>query len=444
MDARTDKPSTAWRPGFRFSLRSLVLLVLLAAIGLGVYSWGLRRSRRQAPAVDTLRTFGAKITYDYGGVYPGIVNAPRRPLSKPSPYPAGLVNWLGTDFFHDVTEVHCESSIVMSPQDSKLFWEAIGQLPRLKRLEASGGMTEPGNILALARHDRLTRLSLRWAYATPSDYAVLQKLSRLEYLDLSDAPITDEHLKFIAQAPGLKSLDLHHARITSAGLQAVAEMPQLEHLWLSGTEVGDEGLVLLRGHPSLVGLDLCYTDITDASLAHLATIPRLAELDISSTAVTDRGLAHLESHPELTYLNLESTEIRGNGLASLKHLPKLVELCLGGRKLKTTVALAGCRRLHRLKLLGALSVAEEGGLSLLEQLEQIDIPRVIELDTYSLSDDQLIVLAGNSKLKTIYGSWHGGYGAPTSAAVAAFRKQQPDCELIEDHRGRTRGLRSRP
>jgi hypothetical protein len=161
MDARTDKLSTSWRPGLRFSLRSLVLLVLFAAVGLGVYSWGLRRARRQAPAVDTLRTFGATIKYDYGGTYSGVVNAPRRPISKASPNPAWLVDALGIDFFHDVTEVHCESSKVLSPQDAKLFWDAIASLPRLKRLEASGGMTEPGNILALARHDRLTRLSLR-------------------------------------------------------------------------------------------------------------------------------------------------------------------------------------------------------------------------------------------------------------------------------------------
>jgi Leucine-rich repeat (LRR) protein len=220
-------------------------------------------------------------------------------------------------------------------------------------------------------------------------------------------------------------------------------MPQLEHLWLSGTEVGDDGIAVLRGHPSLVDVDLCYTKITDASLAHLATIPRLAELDISSTAVTDGGLSALEGHPELSYLNLESTEIRGSGLASLKHLPSLEELCLGGRKLKSAVALAGCRRLKRVKLLGAMSVTEEGGVSLVEELERIDIPRVVELDAFSFSDDQLMDLAASSKLKTIYGSWYGGW-APTPAAIAAFRKQQPNCELIEDTRGRTRGLRSRP
>ena len=435
MDLHLDRLSTGWRPGLRFSLRSLVLLVFVAAIGLGAYSWGLRRARRQGPAVDTLRTFGATITYDYGGTYAGIVNAPRRPISKPSPFPASLVNWVGIDFLHVVTEVHCESSIILSPQDAKLFWDAIAQLPRLTRLEASGGLTQPGNIQALARHDRLIRLSLRWANAAPSDYIVLQKLPRLEHLDLSDAPISDDHLKFIVQAPSLKSLDLHHARITNQGLATMVEMPQLEHLWLSGTEVGDDGIALLRGHPSLVELDLCYTAITDASLTHLATIPHLAELDLSSTAVTDRGLSALEGHPKLSYLNLESTEIRGSGLASLKHFPNLEELCLGGRKFKSAVALAGCQHLKRLKMGCEFSVIDE--------LQHCDIPdRVIEMGAgHLMNEDGLTRTVSNHKVKTLYAStWVPGM----PAKVAAFRKARPDCELLDDRRWPNRGLRSRP
>jgi hypothetical protein len=436
MDARFDKPSTAWRPGLRFSLRSLVLLVLFAAVGLGVYSWGLRRARRQAPAVDTLRTFGATVTYDFGGTYSEKLNAPRRPISKPSPYPTWLVDWLGIDFFHDVTEVHCESSIVLSTQDANVFWDAIAQLPRLTHLEASGGMTQPENILQLARHDQLTSLALRFGNSTPSDFAVLQKLPRLARLDLSDAPISDEHLRVIGKSQSLKLLDLHHARITSAGLQAVAEMPQLEHLWLSGTEVGDEGMALLRAHPSLTDLDLGYTAITDPALAHLATIPHLTELDLAATAVTDSGLTSLEGHPKLSYLNLESTEVRGSGLASLKHLPNLEELCLGGRnKLKSAVDLAGCRRLKRLKMGCEFSVIDE--------LQYCDVPeRVIETGAgHLMNDGGLTCMIANHKIKSLYFS---AWNADMPAKIAEFRAARPDCELVDDRRWPNRGLRSRP
>lgn len=51
----------------RFRLRTLALMVGLAAVVLGVYSWGLRRARRQAPAASTLREMGAKVVYDFGG-----------------------------------------------------------------------------------------------------------------------------------------------------------------------------------------------------------------------------------------------------------------------------------------------------------------------------------------------------------------------------------------
>jgi Leucine Rich repeat len=438
MDVAPKQSPARWRIGPRFSLRALVLLVLLSAIGSGIYSWGLRRAQRQAPAAATLREFGARLIYDCDVTREEIVRRRRRLVDvHESPYPEWLISRLGIDFFHNVTEVHCESSRRLSDSDVKRFWAAVGKLPELTHLEASGGVTRAGSLRALDRHTQLESLALRWAEVAPTDYVVLQKLNRLERLNLSDTPITDECLANIGGIKTLKCLDLHHATITNAGIEYLAQLPRLERLWLSGTKVGDEGIALLRGHPTLTDLDLGYTTITDDSLSHVATISRLSQLDVAATAVTDHGLSFLEAHPTLSYLNLESTEVRGSGLASLQRLPNLEEICLGGRdKLKTAIDLAGCRRLERLKLFG--------GVSLVEELEQSDIPPAIELVAYSLSDKELMDLASNTKLKAIYGSWYGGYGAVTPSAVAAFRKARPDCEMIDDFHWPRRGLRSRP
>jgi hypothetical protein len=410
--------------------------MLLAALGLGVVSWGVRRAREQGPAVVRLRAFGASIKYDYGGVLAGPGTGPPAAISKMSPYPAWLVAKLGLDFFHDVTEVRCQSSRSLTADEAKLFWEAIADLPNLQRLEAAGGLTPPGSIACLARHQRLRTLELRWADAAPVDYLVLAKLRRLETLNLSDTQVTDECLANIALARSLKTLDLHHARITDDGLAHVAQMPRLERLWLSGTRIGDPGVVHLRRHPSLMDLDLGYTAVSDGALEHLAYIPNLAGLDLAATAVSDGGLAALAGHSKLSYLNLESTEVRGIGLASLKRLPNLEALCLGGRdKLKSAAGLAGCWRLKRLKISCYVSVIHE--------LQFADIPEhVIETGAGGLAnDDDLIRLVANRKLKTLYVSeWIPG----VPAGLAKFRKQQPDCELLNSSQWPDRGLRGRP
>ena len=435
--------ATGWRVGLRFSLRSLVLVMLLAAIALGVFSWGLRRARRQAPAVATLREFGAHVRYDHEEFFQRAShvsrrsNVPKPPTTKPSPFfPSWLVEKLGIDFFHDVIEVHCEQSRRLSDHEVERFWQAIAALPKLQRLEASGGLTRPGSVERLERHDRLESLALRWADLAPCDYSVLHQLDRLCELNLSDTPVTDECLSKLASHRTLRRLDLHNAKITDAGIQHLAGLPQLERLWLSCTQVGDAGMAHLRGHPSLNDLDLAYTKITDAALAHLATMPRLAELDLTRTTVTEKGLAELEGHAALSYLNLELTEIEGAGFASLADLPNLKELCMYGAYKPSDISfLAQCPHLERLKIAGVLNLTDS--------LEQLVIPAVIELGNgrTGLSDEELLRLAAVPKLKAIH---FGDYRVPTPAALAQFRKLQPNCPLIQGSSLTQRGLRSRP
>jgi len=352
-----------------------------------------------------------------------------------SRYPEWLISRLGIDFFHNVTEVHCESSCRLSDSDVKRFWEAIGKLPDLTRLEASGGVTRPGALRTLQGHARLESLSLRWADLAPPDYSIIQSLHRLVELNLSETPVTDEGLAAISRSASLTSLDLHHAKITNAGIPYLARMKQFERLWISCTEISDEGISHLRGHPALVDLDLCGTHISDKSLAHLATVPRLADLDVSRTGITDAGLMHLEGHKALTYLNLEYTAVSGDGLGSLKRVPHLEELCLGTPWQEINLApLSGCRQLKRLKL----SFVSR----LNEKLADLVIPTVLELGSSRtlIDDESLGRLALMPKLKAIH-----CYEVRASPVVLdEFRRMQPHCKLISQSILTDRGLRSRP
>jgi hypothetical protein len=433
------------RQRLRFRLSTLVLMVGLAAVFLGIYSWGLRRARRQAPAAATLREMGAKVVYDMGGKRVETSGDLPPDIGSQSPYPAWLVRRLGIDFFHNVAEVHYQSSRQSADEEIDRFWFAIGQLPRLERLETSWGITRPGSIRVLARHTRLQSLSLRWANPAAEDYAVIEYLESLEHLNLSETPVNDEGVSWIARSDSLASLDLHHANITDAGVRRLSKMPQLTRLWLSGIGVGDAGIVSLREHPSLVELDLCGTQITDASLAHVASIPRLEGLDVARTAITDQGLAQLAGHTSLAYLNLEHTEIDGTGLAVVRELPGLRDLCLGNPHRKVDlVELAGCRHLEQIKLSYQVPSPE---------IAELDFPQVIllaghavpyassSLDIRDVADAELARLSKIPSLKAVELS---DLSLARPAAIDAFKLNLPNCELRAVKGPPVRGLRNRP
>ena len=66
MDAAPTKSHTAnWRWLLQFSLRSLLAVMLVAAVGFAWFGWRLRKSQRQARAADVLQEFGAMYGYDF-------------------------------------------------------------------------------------------------------------------------------------------------------------------------------------------------------------------------------------------------------------------------------------------------------------------------------------------------------------------------------------------
>ena len=80
---------------FRFSLRALLVTVLLAAVGLAILRRNLRLAARQKDAVEALEKSGFYCRYDYGR------DAKGEPLDAPE-MPAWLISLFGTDCFYNV------------------------------------------------------------------------------------------------------------------------------------------------------------------------------------------------------------------------------------------------------------------------------------------------------------------------------------------------------
>ena len=261
MSART--ALHRWRRFLRFTVRGLIVFVIVVGAGLG---WIVRQAHIQRDAVAAIRKAGGTVAYnwelDHGKKIPG-----GRPWGT-----SRLVEFVGVDFFGHVTDVNLEWSSV--PADTVL--------------------------------------------------AEVGRLNRLQELRLYGETVTDAGLVHLKGLTNLSFLGLEGAQVTDAGLVHPGGLTKLSELWLEDTQVTDAGLVHLKGLTNLSTLGLAATQVTDAGLVHLKGLTNLSFLRLVGTQVTDAGLVHLKGVTNLKYLHLEDTQVTDAGMSELKRaLPNL-------------------------------------------------------------------------------------------------------------------------
>jgi len=431
MDAKYRSGSTWLRLPLRFSLRTVLLATLVAAVFFAWFGWRLRKSQRQARAVAVLQALGAVYTYDFQTfVYEGKGPGGRtwrsvKPVevSGNSAYPRRLRKLLGVDFLHNITRVHLETSYRLADDDIDRLWSALGDLPDLVYLEASGPVTRPGAIRHLHNHKRLQRLALRWAHIADSDLAVVAKMPRLELLNLNETPVSSDALIHASRAKSLRQLELHHTKISDAGLSHVAGLPQLKRLRLSGTDVGDEGVRHLRGLEGLIDLNFEHTNIGDQALEDVSRLTHLQRLDLSLTRVTELGISRLTRLVELKQLRLDATGAGPEALLTLPSLAALEELDIGGDIVSGDLSpLARCSNLRVLvfsprstrPLVSALAVP----------------PTVEEIRGLALDSNTFDFFSSLPNLRIVHVSSSVTVG-PERAIVQDFKTARPRVQVVD-------------
>jgi internalin A len=301
---RASPASWSWRRYLRFSVRGLIVLVLVNGVGMG---WLVHKARIQREAVGAITTAGGNVAYDWDWSN-GTSVAGGKPWA-----PRWLVDRIGIDYFGHVTFVF------LNPGDADdATFAHIGRLTQIQ----------------LLIHDQ-SAFDCVVSSSTLSDAGLsnLAGLTSLSHLSLSGTQATDAGLVHLEGLTKLSHLDLRGPRITSTGLAHLKGLTSLAALTLSGTQVNDAGLMHLAGLTSLSELDLSHTQGTDAGLVHLAGLTSLSELDLSHTQVTDAGLVQLKRLTNLSELKLHGARIAGTGLAHLRALKNLSELELDGPQL---------------------------------------------------------------------------------------------------------------
>ncbi len=214
------EPVTRSRRRFlRFTVRGLIVLVLVVGAGLG---WLVRSAHLQRDAVAAIRNARGVANYDWqwrnGKLVPGGMPwAPR-----------WLVDRIGVDYFGHVTVVLIFTS----------------------------------------------------APATDEAIAHLRHLSRLEQLNLGSSNVDDAGLANLKGLTELLALDLSGTQVTGAGLVHLKGLNKLSYLSLADTNVSDAGLVNLQGLTKLSYVGLARTQVTEAgikrlklALPHVTTYP---------------------------------------------------------------------------------------------------------------------------------------------------------------------------
>jgi internalin A len=220
-----------WRSYLRFSIRGLIVLVLVIGLGLG---WIVRSARIQLDAVAAIEDAGGRVMYDWewnGGEYTG--------GGKPWE-PAWLVHLIGVDYFGQVTLVIDATTV------------QFGHLPQKRRPPHIESAINDATLVHLEGMTKLAILVLNESKITDAGLANLKGLTNLSELDLFKTQVTDAGLVHLKVLTKLSYLDLSYTQVTDAGFAHLKGLTNLSEIFLHGTQVTDAGLEdLKQALPSL-------------------------------------------------------------------------------------------------------------------------------------------------------------------------------------------------
>lgn len=379
MASETKRPS--WLR-LQFSLRALVALMILAAVGAGIVAnrrARLEYERRQQEAI------------------------------------AILSGRLGRPLAPDATEL----SLATSYEDDLRY---VAFLPRLERLSLEGGYYSSSGLRYLRQLPNLRELEAHHLTLSDGGLAEITKLKRLKRLSLLGTGISDHGFQRICEMNGLQALvvqlptrsepnrlrsltQLESLRLTAGNilkaddLQFLAHTPRMRCLWIQCSALGDV-LAALRHVPNLTELRLQCNQLTDRDLQHIENHTALQHLTLegnSGNYVTDAGLASLAGLTDLQFLNLSNCRrITDSGLRHLQQLAKLRTLRLNRINIDGSglANLSGHKHLSKLYLSGS-GITDES----LVHLATMSRLRTLDLEDTKITDSGLVQLAGLHRLE---------------------------------------------
>jgi hypothetical protein len=265
------KPRRRW---FQISLRTLMLLVVVASLPFAWGSYKIREARKRREAVDIIRQLGAKIEIQTKG-------------------PDWARRIFGDELFTDATTFEAKQYGGAEVTDRSMSY--FGLFSRLRYVNlCRTGVTDAG-LLHLRNAPELDSLYLLDDPISDAGLVYVPRFTELQYLTLEGTRITDAGMMHLRGLAKLRSLNLRKTKVSDTGLAHLTELRSLVLLELDDTRVTNAGLIHLQNLPELQCIYLCRTEVTDDGLNHLAKIPRLDAVFVIGTKVTSTGAKELKA-----------------------------------------------------------------------------------------------------------------------------------------------------
>jgi hypothetical protein len=211
-----------FRRQFQFSIRSLLVLTVAAALPLSWLTDAMNKTRRQAKAVEAVQMGKGWVSYKWDPDADDVVQSCWSDGTNAVPHePALLRNMLGDDFFMTVVD----TGLMDDAQK-----EFLPGLPQLRRLYFT--------------NDEFTHKQV--GKLTDAGLEHVAELANLQTLCLLGNSVTDTGLLHVGTMSQLRVLTLDKTEITDAGLAQLARLTNLRELYLRGTAVTDAGVKKLQ------------------------------------------------------------------------------------------------------------------------------------------------------------------------------------------------------
>jgi hypothetical protein len=256
------------RPWLRFSLRTLLILFAIVAVGLAAVTSRMRSAKSQAKIVAAVESMGGGLgggpvhhSFEEGNVvafdpgcsgWPKLANEFVPYTHKASPVPGILLDLLGVDFFHAVRAVELYEPVYFSPElgealrdsDRREFDRIISLVSQLDGVDTiSVQCSWKCNLEPLSQLSGLKRVALNMD-VEKNDLAFL-KGSEVTSLLLGGA-VDDESLEIISELPALERLQMRvgprdtGSTFTHNGVAKLVELECLKELRLNSDIVDDD------------------------------------------------------------------------------------------------------------------------------------------------------------------------------------------------------------
>jgi hypothetical protein len=276
---------TSKRRWWRFSLKTLLVLLTLFCVWLGTLANSANRQKR---AVEAIQQSGGEFNYDYQRSPSRTGRGQSFSLRVEPPGPTWLRRILGDHYFITPVAMRMSETII---DDCLLH---LAALPAIESASFGSVTFRNQDFDHLAMLTNLRSLAFhKCTFREPQSFDALAELRNLETFSLQDPNFGDDDVKHLSGAANLSQLFLYETAITDEGVAHFQKLHRLKMLSLSRTKVGDLAMIYLSKLPELEYLSVGDTQVSDAAIESFLKIPALKEIELHDTRMTSDGINRL-------------------------------------------------------------------------------------------------------------------------------------------------------